>query len=85
MNVAAGIFLFLFGGLGAWLIFARAPRAHFTRAAYVFMSAGGIVFVVWSFTRLLGVGLAGVALLLLAGICGAVGAFRKEMRCLPPV
>jgi hypothetical protein len=32
---------------------------------------------------LIGVGVAGVALLLIGGICGAVGWLRKEMRAFP--
>ncbi len=84
MSIAAGIFLFVFGGLGTWLLFTRYPNAHYTRAAYVFMGIGGLVFVAWALSHLLGIGVAGVALLLLGGICGAVGWMRKEMRLFPP-
>lgn len=84
MTIAAGVFLFLFGGLGTWLLFARYPNAHFTRASYVFMALGGIVFVTWALTHMIGIGVAGVALLLIGGICGVVGWFRKEMRLFPP-
>lgn len=84
MSVAAGLFLFVFGGLGTWLLFARYPNAHFTRAAYVFMSIGGVVFVVWALSHLISIGIAGVVMLGLAGICGIIGAVRKEMRLAPP-
>lgn len=84
MSIVAGVFLFLFGGLGTWLLFARYPQAHYTRASYVFMALGGVVFVVWALSHLIAFGLAGVALLLMGGICGVVGWFRKEMRLLPP-
>jgi hypothetical protein len=85
VSIAAGIFLFLFGGLGTWLLFTRYPEAHYTRAAYVFMSIGGLVFVAWALSHAIGAGIAGVALLLIGGICGTIGWFRKEMRAFPRV
>ncbi|HET9029448.1 MAG TPA: hypothetical protein VFN49_04670 [Candidatus Aquilonibacter sp.] len=84
MSVVAGIFLFIFGGLGTWLLFARYPNARYTRASYVFMALGGLVFVAWAISHVLTVGVAGCVLLLIGGICGAIGWFRKEMRLLPP-
>ena len=80
MSIAAGLFLFIFGGLGTWLLLARYPNAHYTRAAYVFMGLGGLVFVAWALSHLIGIGVAGVALLVIGGICGVIGWMRKEMR-----
>lgn len=84
MSVAAGVFLFLFGGLGTWLLFVRYPNAHYTRASYIFMALGGLVFVAWAISHVMGLGIAGVALLLIGGISGVIGWFRKEMRVFPP-
>lgn len=85
MSIAAGLFLFIFGGLGTWLLVTRYPEAHYTRAAYVFMGIGGLVFVAWSLSHLIGIGVAGVALLVIGGVCGVIGWVRKEMRVFPPV
>jgi hypothetical protein len=84
VNLAAGLFLFLFGAIGTWWSLTRFPHAHFTRASSVFMSISGIVFVIWIFTQTIGVGLAAFALLLFSGVSGAIGAIRKETRALPP-
>ncbi len=84
MSIAAGLFLFVFGGLGTWLLVARYPKAHFLRSGYVFMSLGGLVFVGWALTHNFVLGIAGMLLLLVGGVSGAIGAFRKEVRMYPP-
>lgn len=84
MTLAAAIFLFIFGSLGAWFVFMRYPRAHFTRAAYVFMGIGGLAFIAWWFSHLLGAAIAAMLLLLAGGTLGVIGALRKEVRLLPP-
>lgn len=84
MILAAACFLFLFASFGAWVVFVRYPKAHFTRAGYVFMGIGGLAFIAWSFQHLIGVGIAAMILLFAGGLLGAIGAFRKEVRMLPP-
>ncbi|MDQ2865741.1 MAG: hypothetical protein M3R51_05895 [Candidatus Eremiobacteraeota bacterium] len=84
MTLVAAAFLFIFGSAGAAVVFLRYPRAHFTRAAYVFMAVGGAVFIAWAVSHVLGLGVAAMMLLLLGGTLGAIGAFRKEVRMLPP-
>lgn len=80
MSVFAGLFLFVFGGLGVWLLSARFPNARFLRIGYVFMALGGLVFAAWALTHYLALGLGGMALLLVGGVAGAIGAIRKEVR-----
>ena len=80
MSVFAGVFLFVFGGLGVWLLSARFPNARFLRIGYIFMSLGGLGFAAWALTHSLWIGLSGMVLLLIGGIAGAIGAFRKEVR-----
>ncbi len=63
----------------------RFPQAHYTRASSIFMSLSGVLFIIWTFTQLLGVGLAAFVLLLTSCVCGIVGAVRKETRVLPPL
>lgn len=84
MNIAAGLFLFIFGGLGVWLLTVRFPNARFMRIAYALMSLGGIVFVAWALTHSIVLGIAGIVLLVAGGVTGAIGALRKEMRVFPP-
>ena len=63
MKIVAGLFIFVFGCLGAWLLTA---------------------FAAWSVLHAVALGIAGVALLLVGGVSGAIGALRKEVRLLPP-
>ncbi|MEO9170541.1 MAG: hypothetical protein ABI282_06920 [Candidatus Baltobacteraceae bacterium] len=84
MTLVAAAFLFLFGTAGALIVFLRYPRAHFTRASYIFMGLGGLVFIAWSLSHSIGVGVAAMILLLAGGTLGVIGAFRKEVRMLPP-
>ena len=80
MTVFAGLFLFVFGGLGAWLLTKRFPHARFTRNAYASMSVGGLLFVAWALSRVLGVGVVAALFLVGGGVLGAIGAFRRELR-----
>ena len=84
MTLFAAIFLFVFGSLGAWLLYVKFPEARFTRAAYIFMAIGGLAFMLWSFTHMLGAGIAAIVLLVAGGTLGIVGAIRKEVRMVPP-
>ena len=84
MSVFAGLFLLVFGGLGAWLLGARFPNARFLRVGYVLMAAGGLIFAAWAMSHNLIVGIFGIALLLAGGVSGAIGAIRKEVRMFPP-
>ncbi len=84
MTLVAALFLFVFGSLGAWLLYVRFPNAHFTRAAYIFMALGGLAFMAWIFSHLLGAGIAAIVLLVAGGTLGIVGAVRKEVRMVPP-
>jgi hypothetical protein len=83
VSIFAGLFLFVFGSLGAWLLGARFPNARFLRTGYVLMALGGLVFCVWALSHNLAAGIVGIALLLCGGISGAIGAFRKEVRMFP--
>ncbi len=80
MTVVAGIFLFLFGALGAWLLGKRFPSARFTRNGYAAMALGGLLFAAWALSHVLGVGVVAAVLLLIGGVLGAIGAFRRELR-----
>ena len=82
MTVAAGVFLALFGGLGAWFLAKRFPSAQFLRAGYVMMSLGGVFFVVWAVSKSIALGVTAAALLGLGGALGVVGALRRELRFL---
>ncbi len=84
MSIVAGLFLLVFGGLGAWWLGARFPNARFLRAGYLLMALGGLIFAVWALTHNLIVGILGIGLLLAGGASGTIGAIRKEVRMLPP-
>lgn len=83
MNVAAGIFLVLFGSVSTWWTSMNYPNANFTRAGSILMAISGIVFLAWTFTHAIAVGIGASALLLISGVIGVIGAFRKETRVLP--
>ena len=83
-GITAGLFLFVFGALGTWLLRAKFPHARFMPIGYVLMSLGGLVFVGWTLTHAMSLGVVGVILLVAAGILGIVGALRKEVRVVPP-
>jgi hypothetical protein len=80
VTVAAGLFLATFGALGAWFLTKRFPNARFLRAGYGLMSAGGALFVVWTLSKALAVGVAAAAILAVGAVAGVVGALRKELR-----
>jgi hypothetical protein len=80
VTVFAGLFLFVFGGLGVWLFAKHFPAARFMRNGYAAMSLGGLLFVAWALTRVLGIGVAAAVFLLAGGTLGAIGAFRRELR-----
>ena len=80
MTVAAGLFLAAFGALGAWFLGKRFPAASFLRIGYVLMSGGGVLFVVWSLTKTLSIGIAAAGVLAVGAMTGMVGALRKELR-----
>lgn len=82
MNVAAGIFLVLFGSVSTWWTSTNYPNANFTRTGSVLMAISGVVFLAWTFTHAIAVGIAASALLLISGLIGVVGALRKETRVL---
>ncbi len=84
MTLVAAIFLFIFGSLGAWLLYVKFPKAHYTRAAYIFMAVGGLAFMLWILSHLLGAGIAAIVLLVAGGTLGIIGAVRKEVRVVPP-
>jgi hypothetical protein len=84
VNIVAGLFILVFGGLGAWLLAVRFPSARFLRTGYICMGLGGLVFAVWSIVHAVALGVIGIVLLLAGGISGAIGALRKEVRLLPP-
>jgi len=80
VTIAAGLFLCVFGGLGAWFLSKRYPSARFLRYGYVLMAAGGLAFAAWAIWKALVVGVAAAALLALGGALGAWGALRRELR-----
>ncbi len=84
MSIFAGLFLLVFGSLGAWLLGARFPNARFLRTGYVLMALGGLMFSAWAMTHNLAIGIVGIVLLLSGGVSGAIGALRKEVRVFPP-
>jgi hypothetical protein len=50
------------------------------RAGYALMSAGGALFVAWSLSKVLAVGVAAAAVLAVGAAIGTIGALRKELR-----
>ena len=85
MSIFAGLFIFVFGALGAWVLGVRFPNARFLRTGYVLLSLGGLIFFGWAMWHALVVGICGIIVLLIGGISGAIGAIRKEVRIFPPV
>ncbi len=84
MKIAAGLFLFVFGGLGMWLLRAHFSHARVLPVSYALLSLGGLAFTLWALVHVLAIGIAAAALLVLAGALGIVGAMRKEIRMFPP-
>ncbi len=80
MTVLAGIFLLLFGGGGSWLLATRFASATYTRIGYAAMAISGIFAVVWAFSGSLPFGVSAVVILVIGGLFGIIGAFRKELR-----
>jgi len=80
VTVAAGIVLAVFGSVGAWFLARQFPQARFLRACYVLLAIGGVLFVAWSLSKLLPVGVAGATLVAAGGVLGVAGALRKELR-----
>jgi hypothetical protein len=78
--LCAGIFVALFGFLGAWFIASRFPDARWLRTGYAIMGLGGALFAVWAATRVLAVGVAAAILVAIGAATGAIGALRKELR-----
>ena len=76
----AGVFVAAFGALGATFLTRRYPHARFMRAGYALMSAGGALFVAWSLSKVLAVGVAAAAVLAVGAVIGTIGALRKELR-----
>lgn len=79
-TIAAGIFLMLFGAAGAWLLTARFPSAKFLRVGYALMAISGALFLIWSASRIVLVGVAAAALLAIGATIGIIGALRRELR-----
>lgn len=84
MTIFAGLFIFVFGALGVWLLARRFPGARFLRSGYGCMSGGGLLFVVWTLSKALPVGVIAGGLLALGATLGIVGTLRKELRLMPP-
>lgn len=80
MAAAAGIVLAVFGSLGVWFLTRQFPHARFLRAGYVLLAIGGLLFVAWSLSKLLPLGVVAALLVAAGGVCGAAGALRKELR-----
>lgn len=80
MTIVAGLFLAVFGAAGAWFLNTRFPSARFLRAGYALMSAGGVLFVAWTLSKVLIVGASAAAVMAIGAIAGAIGAVRKELR-----
>lgn len=80
VTLLAGVFITLFGALGAWFLATRFPSARFMRAGYVLMAAGGALFVIWSATKGMAMGIAATIVLAAGGAVGALGALRSELR-----
>ncbi len=79
-TIAAGIFLMVFGAAGAWFLTTRFPSAKFLRAGYTLMALSGALFLIWSASRIMVVGVAAAALLAIGATIGIVGALRRELR-----
>jgi hypothetical protein len=80
VTVAAGVVLAVFGGLGAWFLARNFPHARFLRFSYALMATGGVLFVVWSLSRILAFGAGAAVLVAAGGLLGVAGALRKELR-----
>jgi hypothetical protein len=80
VNLAAGLFLLLFGGLGVWMLRVRFPRARFMQSGYLIMALGGLALSIWAVVPLIACAIVGFALLLSGCVCGIIGALRKELR-----
>lgn len=70
----------LFGAAGAWLLTTRFPSARFLRVGYALMALSGALFLVWSASRIVPVGVAATVLLAIGAMIGIVGALRRELR-----
>ena len=70
----------LFGAAGAWLLTTRFPSAKFLRVGYALMALSGALFLVWSASRIMAVGVAAAALLAIGAMIGIIGALRRELR-----
>ncbi len=80
MTVAAGLFLAAFGAVGVWFLGQRFPNARFLRTGYALMSAGGLLFVFWTLSKVLVVGVTAAGVLAAGAVAGTIGALRKELR-----
>lgn len=70
----------LFGAAGAWLLTTRFPSAKFLRVGYALMAISGALFLIWSASRIVAVGVAAAALLAVGATIGIIGALRRELR-----
>lgn len=80
MATAAGVVLAIFGALGAWFLTRYFPHARFLRVSYTLMAIGGVLFVAWSLSKVLALGVGAAVLVAAGGISGVAGALRKELR-----
>jgi hypothetical protein len=78
--LCAGIFVALFGFVGASFIAKRFSSARWLRTGYIIMGCGGVLFVVWALTRMLSIGVAAALVTAAGAATGAIGALRKELR-----
>ncbi|HXM08268.1 MAG TPA: hypothetical protein VN936_12430 [Candidatus Acidoferrum sp.] len=78
--LCAGIFVGLFGLVGASFIGRRFPNARWLRAGYLIMGFGGALFAIWAVTHVLGIGVAAALVVAAGAAIGAIGALRKELR-----
>jgi hypothetical protein len=78
--LCAGIFVALFGFVGASFIGKRFPNARWLRTGYFVMGSGGVLFAVWAVTHILVVGVAATLIVAAGATVGAIGALRKELR-----
>jgi hypothetical protein len=79
-TIAAGIFLMVFGGAGAWVLTTRFPSAKFLRVSYAVLALSGALFLIWVFAHALAIGIAAAALMGLGAATGIIGALRRELR-----
>lgn len=70
----------VFGAAGAWFLTTRFPSAKFLRAGYALMALSGALFLVWSVTKIMPMGLTAAALLAVGATIGIIGALRRELR-----